>query len=428
MDSEAVIEFLGQVPLLQRLPGISLRKIAEVVKTRHYEPGDYVVRDGERGAGIYFIWEGEAEVSGFTNGEEGNQPEIQLKKYDFFGYGTVIPVHQANVIALSKLTCLVLNHVNSHLLQPTSIWNADDVVETYSLVEHLLRLEPIEVDIFRGVTLPDAPSFGQVFGGQFIAQALAAASKTVDCRKLVHSLHCYFVLVGDISLPIIYQVHRAREGKSFALRRVDAIQRGNVIFTLHASFQKEELGFDHQVEMPQVPSPDTLPTLEELRDRRLTDPRLPPAYRNKVAKRKFVPWPIEIRFCEPNPSLKQYKSEPSLMYWFKAKGKLSDDPALHRCVVAYASDLIFSNVSTYPHREEGVKIASLSLDHAMWFHRPIRADEWLLYVIDGYTASGARGFCKGLMFNRKGELVASLAQESVSRKAKPRNQVLDSKL
>jgi acyl-coenzyme A thioesterase 1/2/4 len=160
-------------------------------------------------------------------------------------------------------------------------------------------------------------------------------------------------------------------------------------------------------------------SLEELRESRITDPHLPRSYRNKVATRNFVPWPIEIRFCEPSNSTNQTKSPPRLNYWFRAKGRLSDDQALHRCVVAFASDLIFCGVGLNPHRRKGVKSAALSLDHAMWFHRPLRADEWLLYVIVSPTAHETRGFVTGQMFNRKGELVVSLTQEALLREARP---------
>ncbi|XP_062226405.1 acyl-CoA hydrolase 2-like isoform X2 [Phragmites australis] len=417
MDREEVTEFLGQVPLLQCLPGSSIRRIAEVVQVKHYESGDYVARDGEPVDGLYIILDGQAEVSAPANTEEANRPDYVLNKYDYFGYGTNSSVHQVNVVALSKLTCFILPNQYGHLLQPKTIWNAEETPESHSLLEQILHLESIEVDIFRGFTLPEAPTFRQVFGGQFIGQALAAASKTVDCLKMVHSLHAIFLVAGDNNLPIIYQVHRARDGSSFATRNVEAKQKGLVIFTLIASFQKEELGFEHQAAiMPDVPPPEQLPNMEEIRERRLTDPRFPMQYRNLAAKKKFMPWPIEMRFCEDSAS----QHRPSLNYWFRARGKLSDDQALHRCVVAYASDLLYSGVSLNPHRQKGLKTYSLSLDHSIWFHKSVKADDWLLYVIESPSAHGGRGFVTGRMFNRQGELVMSLTQEALIRKEKTR--------
>lgn len=417
-----MIEFLGHVPLLQKLPGSSIIKIAELVRVKNYDPGQSVIREGDSGNGLYFIFDGEAEVSGSANGEGET---MHLTKYDYFG-GTDGSVHQVSVIALTKLTCIVLENGHSNLLEPKSIWNAEGIPEDFSVVEQILHLESLDVDLFRGFTLPDTPSFGPVFGGQLIGQALAAACKTVDCRKMIHSLHVTFIIGGDLNSPIIYQVKRARDGKSFATRIVEAKQHGLVIFSLFASFQKEEVGFEHQVAlMPRVPPPEELPSLEELRERHITDPRLPMHYRNKFASKPFIPWPIEIKYCGGYPKL---PSPPHVNYWFKAKGKLSDDPALHRCVVAYASDLIFARVSVDPHWKKGEKHSSLSLDHAMWFHRPVRADDWLLYVIESPSAYGGRGFLFGRMFNRKGELIASLTQEALIRTIKPRHDAPVSKL
>ncbi|VFQ80732.1 unnamed protein product [Cuscuta campestris] len=247
-------------------------------------------------------------------------------------------------------------------------------------------------------------------------RALAAATKTVNCLKIVHSIRAHFLLGGDVDRAersaiqqVIFEVlekglNTSRCMKSspqnfhFSTRRVDAIQKGNVVFTLVASLQ----------------DPEKLLSMEEVRERRLTDPRLPRTYRNILATVEFVPWPIEIRFCDPSTGTSQTKSPPSLRFWFRAKGNLSDDQALHRCVVAYASDLIFSSVSNNPHRKAGLKIATLSLDHS-----PIRADDWILFVIGSPSAHNARGFVSGQMFDRNGTLVVSLTQEALQRAVLP---------
>ncbi|CAL5192679.1 unnamed protein product [Lathyrus oleraceus] len=432
MATEEVLEFLGRVPLLQRLPPSSLQNLSQLVIVKNYEAGEYVVREGEPGEGLYFISEGDAEVIRPGIADDEKDLDFHLKKYDYFGSGIAglsNAVHHADVVALTKLSCVVLPREHSAVLQATPIGSAEKSMETCSLVEHILHLEPIEVDIFQGITPSYAPKYGSVFGGQLVGQALAAASKSVDRLKVAHSLHSYFLLAGDFNLPIQYKVKRLRDGRTFATRKVDAIQKEKVIFTLLASFQKEELGFKHQeVSMPSVPTPDELLSMEELREQRLTDPRLPMTFRNKIASAEFAPWPIEIRFCEPRPATNQTKTPPSLRFWFRSKGKLSDDQALHRCVAAFASDLIFLHVSMNPHRGRGIQMRALSLDHTMWFHRPIKADDWVLFVIFSPTSFNARGFVTGQMFNQKGELLVSLVQEGLTMKYIPKRSATNSKL
>ena len=272
----------------------------------------------------------------------------------------------------------------------------------------LLDLEKIEENIFRGVSPKDR--IQRVFGGQVLGQALVAAARTVEGR-LCHSLHAYFLRAGDPKVPILYEVDRSRDGTSFTSRRVVAIQHGRPIFTLEASFHREERGYEHQFEMPLVPAPETLPSDQELRAKAAE--RLPQEARAWFSR----PRPIEMRPVDPREYFAPEKRPPHEMLWIRAIGSLPDDLALHQCLLAYASDMSLLDSGLLPH---GIgwfdnKVQMASLDHAMWFHRPFRVDEWLLYVQDSPSASGARGFNRGLLYTHDGKLAASVAQEGLMR-------------
>lgn len=414
MDFEAVIEFLGDVPVLQRLPSSSIRKIAQHVIVKHFNSGEYVFQEEKPVGGIYFIWEGEVEVSRPFHGDNHDTHVFQWRKFDDFTQSA--SDGREDIIALTKLTCLMLPHQYSPLMHPYSIWSEDMNLETCAPVEHILSLDPLNVNTFRGITLKGAPKSEKVYGGQFMGQALAAASKTVHFLKILHSFHAHFLLPGDVYIPIIYQVERLRDAPNLATRRVNAVQKDRIVFFLIASFHREEQGFDHQEPtMPPVPDPDTLLPKHGLEEG-VKLPRNHP--RNDVCTSTSVPWPTEIRPLDPETYTRYTPRSPSIRYWLRAKGRLPDDQALHRCVGAYFSDLLFIQISLNPHRREGVFPTSISLDHSMWFHRNFRADDWLLYVIDSPTAYNARGFCRGQMFNRKGELVLSAMQVGVVRKVK----------
>ena len=268
----------------------------------------------------------------------------------------------------------------------------------------LLDLEPIEVNIFRG-TQPDEAR-QRVFGGQVAAQALMAAGRTVEHGR-VHSLHSYFLRPGDPSVPILYEVDRIRDGRSFTTRRVVAIQHGRAIFNLSTSFHDAEPGFEHQVPMPDVPGPETLPTLGE---------RLEPL-RDRIPEWFTRPRPIDQRHIGELPFLRTEPEAPVQRLWIRADGHLGDDPLLHACVAAYASDMSLFDTILRPHpfRWDDPRFMAASLDHCMWFHRPFRVDEWLLFDSDSPVASGARGLARGFLFARDGRLVVSMVQEGLAR-------------
>jgi acyl-CoA thioesterase-2 len=272
----------------------------------------------------------------------------------------------------------------------------------------LLDLERIEENIFRGRSPKDR--IQRVFGGQVLGQALMAAGFTVD-RRLCHSLHAYFLRAGDPKVPILYEVDRSRDGASFSARRVVAIQHGRPIFTLEASFQRDQAGYDHAFEMPKAPPPESLESDDVLRAR-IAD-RLPPELRDWALR----PRPIETRPIDPRPYFAPAPRPPREMHWIRASGELPDNPALHQCVLAFASDMSIIETGMLPHGlgwyDNKVQLASL--DHAMWFHRPFRADAWLLFVQDSPSASGGRNFNRGTIYSRDGALVASVAQEGLMR-------------
>jgi acyl-CoA thioesterase-2 len=273
----------------------------------------------------------------------------------------------------------------------------------------ILDLEPLEHNLFRG----RSPQVGwqRVFGGQVIGQALTAAQRTVDGRA-AHSLHAYFMRPGDPAVPIVYQVDRLRDGGSFSTRRVIAIQHGEAIFSLGASFQSEETGFDHQVPMPEVPPPEALPSESDLKELFLT--KAPAAIRRYFERERA----LEIRPVDASHYVSRQPLPPVQHVWIRATGKLPDDPGIHRSVLAYASDMTLLDTALYAHGrnifDPDLQVASL--DHALWFHRPFRADEWLLYSEDSPSASGGRGFSRGSLFRRDGVLIASVAQEGLIRR------------
>ncbi|HEV2561445.1 MAG TPA: acyl-CoA thioesterase II [Rhizomicrobium sp.] len=272
----------------------------------------------------------------------------------------------------------------------------------------LLDLEPIEVNIFRGVSPQDRSQ--RVFGGQVLGQALVAATRTVE-ERVCHSLHAYFLLPGDPKVPILYEVDRSRDGKSFSSRRVVAIQHSRPIFHMSVSFQVAEPGLEHQIDAPDVPRPETLPSEDDFR-RDMAD-KIPEKYREHFLRKR----PIELRPIDRTDIFCPKKQPPHQAVWVRATGALPADVALQQCVLAYASDMTLLDTALMPHGigwfEDRIQMASI--DHAMWFHRPFRADQWLLYVQDSPSASGARGFNRGLIYDENGKLVASVAQEGLMR-------------
>jgi len=278
---------------------------------------------------------------------------------------------------------------------------------------HVLDLEPLEVNLFRGQSRDLGGK--SVFGGQVIGQALVAASRTVE-ERLPHSAHAYFLRPGDMALPIVYEVDRVRDGQRFTARRVQAIQKGEVILTMITSFQRPEPGLEHQAAMPDVPPPEALrPQGELVREWLAAVPAVPDRIREAFLRRMAV----EFRPIAPRNPLVPVVLPPRQAFWVRAQAKLPDDPLLHDCVLAYASDFSLLSTALLPHGRSWLSqdLVVASIDHALWFHRPLRIDDWLLYVMDSPTAQGGRGLSMGQFFDRQGRLVASVAQENLMRYA-----------
>jgi acyl-CoA thioesterase-2 len=280
------------------------------------------------------------------------------------------------------------------------------VSEALESLVNLLDLEPIEVNIFRGVNPHEDRQ--RVFGGQVAAQSLMAAGRTVDNGR-PHSLHAYFLRPGDPNVPILYEVDRIRDGRSFTTRRVVAIQHGRAIFNMSTSFHVDEPGLSHQFPMPEVPDAESLETLAV---------RLEP-FRETLGDWFARPHPIDQRHIGPLPFSHRAGKDPIQRLWIRADGTLPDDPLLHACIAAYASDMSLFDTMLTPHDVswDDADFMGASLDHCMWFHRPFRADDWLLYDMDSPNAYGSRGLARGFMFARNGDLVVSMVQEGLMRVA-----------
>lgn len=282
-----------------------------------------------------------------------------------------------------------------------------------SAVEEMLQildLETLEHNLFRG-SQPKS-SLNRVFGGQVIAQSLVAASRTVDTSdRRPHSLHAYFLIGGDPKIPIIYEVDRIRDGKSFTTRTVKAIQHGQAIFSMSVSFHVEERAFDHQMKMPDVPSPEKLMSDAELRKNVMN--HFPENVRRFFERER----PIEFRPVEYGRYTGEKVEGGRFNVWIRCRERLPDDVATHQCVLAYASDMALLDASLIPHGRSvfDKRIMAASLDHALWFHRPFRADEWMLYAQDSPNSFGARGFSRGLLYREDGTLIASVCQEGMTR-------------
>ena len=272
-----------------------------------------------------------------------------------------------------------------------------------------LTLEPLEDNLFRGPRASEG--WQRVYGGLVLGQSVVAAALTVDAARPIHSLHAYFLLAGDPEREIIYDVERIRDGGSFTTRRVRAVQHGHAIFSMSASFHKPEIGYEHQSEMPDVPPPEALPAVTDVLSAAMAD--LPENMRKYWRRER----PIDVRIVDASRYMSRQPRPAQQSIWLKSNGPLDDNPYIHQAVLAYASDFTLLDTALVAHGKLlfDTDIQLASLDHAMWFHRPFRADDWLLYTQDSPSASGARAYCRGAVFDRQGRLVASTVQEGLMR-------------
>jgi acyl-CoA thioesterase-2 len=286
-------------------------------------------------------------------------------------------------------------------------------LEAQAILLEKLDLEEIDQDLYRGYNEPNG--MGRIFGGQVVAQSLMAAGRTLD-GLLAHSLHGYFLRPGDPEIPVIYTVDRIRDGRSFVTRRVVAKQGGKAIFNMSCSFHKFEEGLEHQIEMPDAPDPETLPTWAD---------RIIPLWK-KAPERLRKAWrpgarPVDMRESEAPVYLGGKTKRKNNMTWLRTPGPMPDDPFLHQCVLAYATDFSLIETMLGQHKLSGRMggLITASLDHAVWFHAPVRVDDWLLYIQDSPVAGGARGYARGSIFTRDGRYVASAVQEGLMRVLPP---------
>ncbi|KAG6541737.1 hypothetical protein Mapa_016749 [Marchantia paleacea] len=461
VDPEQALVLLRTLPLLQQLPEDSLPKIAAVLKTVHYGPGEPIVQVNHEGEGLYIIWKGEVKVASPPRENATGHIVSTMRCGDYFGLATTGPareLYRADVIAISEVTCLLLTHDYADLISAASIWKWYErpVEGELALIERILRLEQVEADVFR-TYLPqlyrNPRKNPNIFGGQSIGQALLAASRTVKPGYVVHSLHSYFLRTGKEDVETLYQVERTRDGMSFATRHVQALQLGKVTFVLYASFKRPEdsQAYEHNTNpMPSAPNPEELAMDEVVYDTFLTDPRLPLSVKQKYAGIKLPLSPLELRLCDAGDKFQRVNLQPRLspLYyhlhlghpthihsplghpgdisgqrlWFRSRDKLTDDPIMHWCVAAYASDLHLLETSLRSHPDYlRSRMQILSLDHSLWFHRPFKADDWLLYELEAPWAGDARGLCFGRIY-QDGELVMTVSQEGMIRKIEDKMQ------